>query len=92
MADCFYHTGKPSPTRCKLCGRPLCLEWQIVQHGGIFCSENCANAFGAFIKRAKEIESKKRKTSSVAPIIRTAVFLIVLFVIYFIIKKFLLNQ
>lgn len=89
MADCFFHTGRPAVTRCKQCGRPLCSECRIIKGNGIFCSENCADRFSIFARRAEEIESRKRENRGIAGLIKFIIFLIVLLVIYLIVRRFL---
>ena len=89
MADCFYHTGRPSVARCKQCGRPLCGECRIVGAGGIFCIQKCLDSFSVFAQRAEEIEAKRTKPSGVKSLIKLIIFLAVLFILYLVIKKFL---
>jgi len=89
MADCFYHTGRPSVTRCKQCGRPLCGECKIVKPGGIFCSEKCAESFDVFSQRAEEIEARKSKSPAIMPLVKFIIFLAILFIIYSVVKRFL---
>ena len=88
MADCFYHTGRPSVTRCKQCGRPLCGECKIVAPGGVFCSEKCKDSFGVFAERAEEIEAKKGKTSGVNAVVKLVILLIFLLVLFYILRRF----
>ncbi|HNS33167.1 MAG TPA: B-box zinc finger protein [bacterium] len=87
MADCFYHTGRPAVTRCKQCGRPLCGDCKIVKHGGIFCSEKCAETYGVFAERAEELEARRATKSGIPAIVKTVIFLIVLFIIYMVLKN-----
>ena len=89
MAECFFHTGRPSVTRCKQCGRPLCNECRIVNAGGIFCSEKCAGDFSVFAERAEEIESRRTKSSGMKSLLKFVVFLAVLFIIYTLVKRFI---
>lgn len=89
MADCFYHTGRPSVARCKQCGRPLCGDCKIVGTEGIFCSDKCLNSFGVFARRAEELEEKKGRTSNFSPI-RLIGWIIVIAALYFLVRRFLL--
>lgn len=87
MAECFFHTGRPSVTRCKQCGRPLCGECRIIRGAGIFCSEECADRFSVFSQRAEEIEEKRNKSGGKAGLIRFIIFVVVLLVIFMTVKK-----
>lgn len=89
MADCFYHTGRPSVARCRQCGRPLCTECRIVKPEGIFCSQKCADSFKVFANRAEEIEAKRDKGSGINSLVKFIIFLVVLFIIYLIVKRFI---
>lgn len=89
MADCFYHTGRPSVTRCKQCGRPLCSECRIVKSEGIFCGEKCADSFKVFAQRTEENEAKCGRSSGINSLVKVIIFLAVLFCIYILVKKFI---
>jgi len=89
MADCFYHTGRPSVTRCKQCGRPLCNECRIVKSGGVFCSEKCVDAFSVFAKRAEELDEKRTRGSGIKSLIRLIIFIAVLLIIYLVVRRFI---
>lgn len=89
MAECFFHTGRPAVTRCKQCGRPLCGECRIIKGEGIFCSAECAERFSVFARRAEELETKRSKNIGIAGLIKFIIFLVILFAIYLIIRRFL---
>ncbi|MCM8762585.1 MAG: hypothetical protein NC905_02845 [Candidatus Omnitrophica bacterium] len=89
MAECFFHTGRPAVARCKQCGRPLCSECRIIKEDGIFCSLECAERFSVFAKRAEELEAKRNKESGTSGLIKFIIFLVILFAIYLIIRRFL---
>mgnify|MGYP000881682644 CR=1 FL=1 len=90
MAECFFHTGRPSVIRCKQCGRPLCSECRMVKPEGIFCSQKCADTFKVFAERLAEIEAKRSKISGMNPLIRLIIFLVALFIIFILVKQFIL--
>jgi hypothetical protein len=89
MTDCFYHTGRPAVARCKQCGKPLCSECRIIKLEGIFCSEKCYETYKIFAERAEELEAKKSKNSGINSFVKLIIFLVVLFILYLIIKRFI---
>ena len=89
MSDCFYHTGRPSVTRCKQCGRPLCGECKIIGDSGIFCSDKCRQSFDVFKKRADEIEERRGKSSKSRGLLRFLVFIIIIVLLYSVARMFL---
>ncbi len=89
MADCFFHTGRPSVTRCKQCGRPLCGECRMVKPEGIFCSDKCFETFSVFARRAEELEAKRGKTSGMNAFIKLIIFFVVLAVAYVVVRRFI---
>ncbi|MCM8829877.1 MAG: B-box zinc finger protein [Candidatus Omnitrophica bacterium] len=89
MAECFFHTGRPAVARCKQCGRPLCSECRIIKEDGIFCSLECAERFAVFARRAEALEAKRSKGNGIAGLIKFIIFIVILFAIYLIIRRFL---
>lgn len=95
MADCFFHTGRPAVTRCKICGRPLCHDCRRITSDGIFCSDKCAETAKVHSERMKQLEEQRAsyrasRWTGIAKLIKIIVFLVILFIIYrFVIARFL---
>lgn len=91
MADCFFHTGRPAVARCKQCGRSLCNECRKIKDNGIFCSDKCMEAFGVFAHRAEQLDEKRARKSPAAGVIKFILVVVVLYVIYALLRRFLLK-
>lgn len=89
--DCFFHTGRPSVTRCKQCGRPLCSDCRLITEHGVFCGNKCANAAAVFTERAENLEVRRavRRRGVPAGLIKFIIFIIVIVVLYKIGKHFI---
>lgn len=52
---CVNHPSHEAVARCRQCGTGVCKACAISGRGGQFCSQECAEKYGAFMDRAKEM-------------------------------------
>ncbi|MDZ4857395.1 MAG: hypothetical protein SGI88_00310 [Candidatus Hydrogenedentes bacterium] len=57
---CVNHPGVESVGRCKQCGKPFCNACKVQGPTGYFCSAECKQKHETFVKRAQELDVKKR--------------------------------
>lgn len=63
---CVNHPGVEAVIRCKQCGKPVCSACMVSGPSGRFCSDGCQQRHFAFMKRAQELETKKRAPGGLA--------------------------
>ncbi len=91
MAECFFHMGRPAVTRCKQCGKPLCSDCRLVTEDGLFCSDRCAQMAHVFTVKSRDLEEKRsaRRSGVPAGLIKFIIFLIIIFVLYKLGRRFI---
>jgi len=81
MADCFFHTGRPSVARCRQCGKPVCAECRTVTADGVYCGAECAAKGAGFARRSEEMDARPKTASGLVwTLLRAALAVAVLLV------------
>lgn len=62
-SECINHPGVEATVRCKQCGKPACDACAVSGATGRFCSQDCKEKHEAFIRRAQQLETQKRRGS-----------------------------
>lgn len=57
---CVNHPSVEAVGRCKQCSKPFCSACKIQGPTGFFCSAECKQKHEVFVKRAQELDVKKR--------------------------------
>ena len=82
MADCFFHTGRPSVTRCKQCSKPLCAECRHITENGIFCSDECARSGEVFKERVENMDNRVLHRKGIPWIVKLVIAAVVIYGLY----------